>query len=137
MHHRKPGGSPGKSLDLPQRQETIVSGCVRRGDSGNRLNELQRRARATAISSDPRDGHEPLTLLLLPQKILCASAGDYPHPARSLCSMPLPGSHNPGTSSPGEHTVRLRLLQRHVSLYRRSLVPCSNYNYYTPPFPPA
>ena len=35
-------GSPGKSLELPNRQETIVSGCVRIGDSEHRLNELQR-----------------------------------------------------------------------------------------------
>ena len=33
-----------KSLDLPKRQETIVSGYTRRGDSEHRLNELQRRA---------------------------------------------------------------------------------------------
>ena len=26
VHHSWPGGSPGKSLDLPKRQETIVSG---------------------------------------------------------------------------------------------------------------
>ena len=26
-------------------------------------------------------------------------------PPRSLCSPPLPGSHDPGTTSPGEHTV--------------------------------
>ena len=32
VRHRKPGGSPGKSLDLLKRQETVVSGCVRRGD---------------------------------------------------------------------------------------------------------
>ena len=33
----------GKTLNLPKRQETIVSGCARRGDSEHRLNELQRR----------------------------------------------------------------------------------------------
>ena len=38
------GGSLGKSLELPKRQETIVSGCVRRGDSEHCLSELQRRA---------------------------------------------------------------------------------------------
>ena len=32
----------GKSLELPKRQETIDSGCVRRGDSEHRLDELQR-----------------------------------------------------------------------------------------------
>ena len=41
--HGEAGGSPGKSLDLPKRQETIVLGCARRGDSEHCLNELQRR----------------------------------------------------------------------------------------------
>ena len=69
----------GKSLDLPKRQENIVSGCVRRGDSEHCLNELQRQARATAISVDPRDGHEMLRLLLQPPRSLCANTGHYPH----------------------------------------------------------
>ena len=37
-----PGGSPGKSLDMPKRQETIVSGGARRGNSEHHLNKLQR-----------------------------------------------------------------------------------------------
>ena len=82
-HHSWPGGSPGKGLQLPKRQETFssffVSWCARRGDSERRLNELQRRARATAISADPRDGHEMLRLLLLPPRSLCASTGHSPH----------------------------------------------------------
>ena len=73
------GGSPRKSLDLPKRQETIISGCARRGDSEHRLTELQRRARATAISVDTRDGHEMLRLPLQPPRSLCASTGHYPH----------------------------------------------------------
>ena len=44
VRHSQPGGSLGKSLELPKRQETIVSGCARRGDSEHLLNELQRRA---------------------------------------------------------------------------------------------
>ena len=36
------GRSPGRSLELPKSQETIVTGCGRRGDSEHRLNELQR-----------------------------------------------------------------------------------------------
>ena len=68
------GGSPGKSLQLPKRQETFsylfVSWCARRGDSERRLNELQRRARAAAISADPRDGRETLRLLLPPPRNL-------------------------------------------------------------------
>ena len=35
--------------------------------------------RATAISTDPRDGHEMLRLLLQPWRSLCASTGHYPH----------------------------------------------------------
>ena len=42
VHHNWPGGSLGKNLELPKRQETIVSGCVRRRDSEHHLNELQR-----------------------------------------------------------------------------------------------
>ena len=56
-----------------------VSWCTRRGDSDRRLNELQRRARAVAISADPRDGHETLRLLLPPPRSLCASTGHSPH----------------------------------------------------------
>ena len=76
-----------KALDLPKRQETIVLGCARRGDSfpvcpqtaEHRLNKLQRWVQAVAISSDTRDRHETLMLLLQPQRILCASIGHYPH----------------------------------------------------------
>ena len=74
MHHSYLRWSPGKSLELPKRQETIVSGCVRRGDL-----ELQRQARTTAISVDSRDGHETLRLLLQAIRSLCASRGHYPH----------------------------------------------------------
>ena len=38
------GRESGKSLDLRKRQETIVSGCTRRGESEHHLNELQRQA---------------------------------------------------------------------------------------------
>ena len=83
VHHSWPGGRPGKGLQLPKRQETFsclfVSWCARRGDSERRLNELQRRARAAAISADPRDRHETLRLLLLPPRSLCASTGHSPH----------------------------------------------------------
>ena len=83
VRHSWWGGSPGKSLELPTRQETIVSGAggggARRGDSEHHLNQLQRWARAAAISADPSDGHETLSLLLLPPKSLCASTGHSPH----------------------------------------------------------
>ena len=82
-HHSWLGGRPGKSLQLPKRQETFscffVSRRARRGDSERRLNELQRQARAAAISADLRGGREMLGLLLLPPKILCASTGHSPH----------------------------------------------------------
>ena len=72
-HHSWLGGRPGKSLQLPKRQETFpcffVSWRARRGDSECRLNELQRRVRAAAISTDPRDGRETLGQLLPPPKI--------------------------------------------------------------------
>ena len=118
--------------------------CVRRGDSfpvcpqnaEHHLNELQRRMWATAIISDPRDGHETLTLLLQPPRILCASRGHiHTSPPGSLCSPPLPGSRDPGTSSRGEHTVHLRLFQRHTGLCCCRFAPHSNYNYRTPPSP--
>ena len=82
-HHSWLGGSPGKSLQLPKRQETFsclfVSRRARRGDSERRLNELQRRARAAVISVDPRDGRETLGRLLPPPKSLCVSTGHSPH----------------------------------------------------------
>ena len=82
-------------MDLPKRQETIVLGCTRRGVSfsvcpqkaEHRINELQRRVRAVAISSDTRDGHETLTLLLQPPRIPWASTGHYPHlPPQGACA---------------------------------------------------
>ena len=44
-----------------------------------RLKELQRWVPAAAISTDPRDGHEMLRLLLQPPRSLCASTGHSPH----------------------------------------------------------
>ena len=38
-------------------------------------------------------------------------------PHGSLCSSPLPGSHDSGTTSLGAHTACLRLLQHHIGLY--------------------
>ena len=46
------------------------------------------------------------------------------HPG-SLCSPPLPGSSDPGTTSWREHTARLRLLQSHPSFCRCRLAPHS------------
>ena len=137
------GTGSGKSLDLLERRETFVSGCARRGDSfpmcpqkvEHHLNELQRWMQAMAISSDLRDGHELLRLLLLPPRILCASTDHYPHPSGSLCSMPLPGSHDPGTASLGERMTHHRLLQHHASLCRLRLAPHSNYDYRAHPSP--
>ena len=119
--HSYPGGSPGKSLDLPKSQETIVSGCARRGDSENCLNELQRWARASAVSSDTRDGLE--TLSSHQESCGQAQVTIYTSPPGSLCSPPLPGSSDPGTASPGEHKVCLRLLQRHAGLCHHRFAP--------------
>ena len=143
MCHSKPEGSPGKSHNLLERQETIVSGCRRRGVScfmcpqmaEHCRSELQRLAQAMAFISDPRGGHRLLLLPLLSPRVLCASAGHYPHPPRSLCSMPLPGSPDPGTTSLGEHTACLRLLQLHAGLCCCRLTLHSNYDYHTPPSP--
>ena len=44
-------------------------------------------------------------------------------PPGSLCSPPLPGSRDPGTTSPGERAAHLRLLQRHAGLCCRRLAP--------------
>ena len=51
-------------------------------------------------------------------------------PPGSLCSLPLPGSCDAGTTSPREHTARLRLLQRHAGLCRCRLT------LHSVPFPP-
>ena len=64
---------------MPKRQETIVSWCMRRGDSEYRLKKLQREVQVEAISADTRDGHEMLRLLLQPPRSLCVSTGHYPH----------------------------------------------------------
>ena len=54
-------------------------------------------------------------------------------PPGSLCSPPLPGSRDPGTTSPGERTACLTLVQRHAGLCRRRLTPPPPY----PSLPPA
>ena len=46
-------------------------------------------------------------------------------PPGSLCSPPLPGSRDPGTTSLGEHMVCLRLLQCQASLCHHRLTPHS------------
>ena len=106
MHHSWLGGRPGKSLQLPKRQETFsclfVSRRARRGDSERRLNELQRREQAVVISADPRDGRETLGLLLPPPKSLCVSTGHSPHlPSRepvqpATARVPGSGDNIPG-----------------------------------------
>ena len=118
-----------KNPELPKRQETIVLWCARRGDSEHHLNELQRWVQAAAISADHRDKHEMLRRLLQSPRSLCASTGHYthappPHPW-SLCSLPLPGSHEPGRTSPGEHTAHLRVLHHQAGLCTRRFAPHS------------
>ena len=115
-----------KRLELPKKQETIVSRYARRGDSELRLNKLQKRMQAVAISVDPKDGHEMLRLLLPPPRSLCASTGHSPHlPSWEPVQPPLPGTSDPGTTSPGEHKACLRLVQHHDGLCRRRLTPHS------------
>ena len=126
VSHSYPGGSPGKSLELPKRQETIVSGCARRGDSEHCLNELQRWARAAAISVDPRDGHETLRLLLQPPRSLCASTGHYSHlpsrePVQPATARVLWSRNN----FPGRTHVVPRLLQHYAGLCHPRLAPHS------------
>ena len=143
VHHNQWGGSPGKCLELPERQETIVSGCVRRGASWSmcpqtaehHLSKLQRWAWATAIISYPRGKHGLLPLPPLLPRVLCTNAGHYPHPPGSLCSMPLPGARDPRPNSLGEHMTCLRLLQPHAGLCHRRHSPQTNYDYCTPPYP--
>ena len=53
-------------------------------------------------------------------------------PPREPVQPPLPGSHDPGTTSLGEHTARLRLVQHHAGLCRRRLTP-----HLYPSLPPA
>ena len=130
-------------MDLPERQETIVLGCVRRGAScsvcpetaEHHLSELQRQARDAAIILDPRDRHGLLLLPPLPPRILCASSGHYPHPAGSPCSKALAGFHDSGPTSPGEQMACPRLLQCHAGLCCCRHAPHSNYDYRTLPFP--
>ena len=101
-----------------------LKGAPETGASRGYQRGPQRRARAAVISADPRDGHGMLRLLLPPPRSLCASTGHYPHrPPRSLCSPPLPGSRDPGTTSPGEGTAHLRLLQHHAGLCCCRLTP--------------
>ena len=70
-----------------------------------------KRAPGMGVSRGYQLRPQRITLLPLPLRSLCASTGHYPHtPPRSLCCMPLPRSHDPGTSSLGEHMVHLRLL---------------------------
>ena len=67
-----------------------------------------------------------LRLLLQPPRSLCASTGHSPQlPSWELCSPPLPASRDPGTTSPGEYTACLRLLQCHTGLCRCRLTPHS------------
>ena len=79
-----------------------------------------------AMSTDPRDRHEMLRLRLQPPRT-CVQAQVTLHTSSpgSLCSPPLPGSCDPGTTSLGEHTAHLRLLQRHGGLCHWRLAPHS------------
>ena len=78
------------------------------------------------------DWHGMLQLLLQPPRSLCASTGHYPLlPSQEPVSPPLPESRDPGTTSPGEHTACLRLVQHHAGLCCCRLTP-----HYVPLSPP-
>ena len=63
-----------------------------------------------------------LRLLLQPPRILWqAQVTIHTLPPESLCGPPLSGSRDPGTTSQGEHTACLRLLQCHAGLCCRRL----------------
>ena len=88
--------------------------------------EPPRRAQAAAINADTRDRHEMLRLLLLPPRRLYASIGHYPHlPSWEPVQPATARVRDPGTTSLGEHTVHLRLVQCHAGLccYRFALHP--------------
>ena len=134
VQHSRPGGSPGKRLDLPNRQETIVSGCARRRDAEHYLKEFQGRARGAAISMDPRDGHETLRLLLQPPRSLCVSTGHYPHlpswePVQPTTAR-VPWSRD---NFPGRTHGR----PRPIATACRPLPPQARIIIHTPPSPPA
>ena len=68
------GRESGKKSGAVREARDHCFGVPKRGESEHCLNELQRQARAAAISPDPRDGHEKLSLLLLQLPgSLCAS----------------------------------------------------------------
>ena len=100
------------------------------------LSEFQRHVQAVAISSDHRDGHELLSCHCCHQES-CVQVQVTIHisPSRSLCSPPLPGSYDPGTTSLGEHMMCLRLLQCHTGHCHHRFMPHSNYDYHTIPSP--
>ena len=58
-----------------------------------------------AIRADPTDAKAAAAVT---KKPVCKQ--------KSLHSLPLPGSYDPGTTSSGEHTVPLMLEQRHADL---------------------
>ena len=87
------------------------------------------RARAAAISADPRDGHETLRLLLPPPRSLCASTGHSPHrPSQEpvqLATARVPWS---GDNFPGRTHCAPRAGATSRRLWRRRLAP-------PPPYP--
>ena len=86
-----------------------------------------------------RDGHELWLSVWTPEKGMKNEHSCFNHQessvqaqvtihtshSGSLCSPPLPRSRDAGTSSPGEHTVCLRLFQHHASLCHHRLTPDS------------
>ena len=92
-----------------------------------------------------------LMLLLQTPRILCASTSHYPcththKHTRNLRRIPLPGSHNPGTSSLGEHMVLLGCCNitlasatagsLHIPIITTILLPHTGVNEQEPPNQP-
>ena len=122
--------SPGESLKLPKRQETIVLGCGRRGNSEHHQNKLQRLARAAAISTDTTDGHEMLRLLLQPPRRLCASRGHYPQLPSQELVQPTRVLWSRDNFSGRTHGV-----PQAVAMSCRPLLPQAHTVFHTPPSP--
>ena len=130
-------GSPGKSLDLPERQEILCAGTSNSVRSDSRTPPLwvpSQVGRAAAAVSSPRGADAGYSLCLFecrrwgrlwlqplnPEAGATAAraAGQaagrntsLPHPPGSLCNLALPSDPRPGVNSPGRAQDRFRLYQ--------------------------
>ena len=125
--HIWPGGSQGKSLKLPKRQETFsclpVSWCARRGDSERRLKELQTGTSRSYQRGPQRQARDAKAAAAATKKAVCKHRSPSTPPLLGACA----ARHCQGPviqgQLPRENAWRLRLLQRHAGLCRRRLAP--------------